>query len=499
MTGPGRNAACPCGSGRKYRRCCGRGAASATPGLFDDADATDPRIARFPSEERRADAVKAHDERLVSALMKFAARELGPDWLDHALDLYLADSDDLLDEREMALAVPWALFTAPAAGLDVSVGEMAADAPRRARIDDDMLEVLIDQLDAWLGIWEVRHVEPGRGMAVKDLLTKEERFVHEQSASRMLIPGDTVLARIVDSAGVSFIGGAFPQRLSPLDAEYLAKQVRRLCRVRTRPVNHELLRSSMLQRAMIDGWRRTVEARSAVPGLTDIDGEAFVLTRDRFDIVGDRDAIITRLASFPGAREHPDGGDEVGELAFVITRPGGPLGDSVLGHVLVGSKLLRVETMSVQRADDLRAALVAHLGSMVRFRMRDEAGLDELLERAQRTGAGRSAAPAPSDAEVRALERQLREQYMTDWMDQPVPALGGLTPRAAATDSPTSRRSLELLLKDFEHHEARLPAEDRLDVGRLRRELLGDAGDTHRPPARRAAQKKPPRSSADGP
>lgn len=59
---------------------------------------------------------------------------------------------------------------------------------------------------------------------------------------------------------------------------------------------------------------------------------------------------------------------------------------------------------------------------------------------------------------------------MTAWLDQEIPALGGLTPRDAAKRA-SSRRKLELLLREFEHHDSSLPADERLDVKRLRKEL----------------------------
>jgi len=56
---------------------------------------------------------------------------------------------------------------------------------------------------------------------------------------------------------------------------------------------------------------------------------------------------------------------------------------------------------------------------------------------------------------------------MDGWIDEPIPALGGLTPRDAAK-LPRARPKLLTLLKEFEQHEARLPADERIDLGWLR-------------------------------
>jgi hypothetical protein len=54
--------------------------------------------------------------------------------------------------------------------------------------------------------------------------------------------------------------------------------------------------------------------------------------------------------------------------------------------------------------------------------------------------------------------------------DQPIPALAGKTPRAAARTK-AGRGKLDLLLKDIENHEARLPDGARFDFARLRAKL----------------------------
>ena len=66
-----------------------------------------------------------------------------------------------------------------------------------------------------------------------------------------------------------------------------------------------------------------------------------------------------------------------------------------------------------------------------------------------------------------AAMRQFREQHMTAWLDDSIPALDGLTPRHAAT-LPRMRRLLDVLLKEIEQSEARLPAGEQIDIHRLR-------------------------------
>jgi hypothetical protein len=55
----------------------------------------------------------------------------------------------------------------------------------------------------------------------------------------------------------------------------------------------------------------------------------------------------------------------------------------------------------------------------------------------------------PDDPAVFEAVEEWLERREIQWCDEPVPALGGLTPREAAAD-PTRREALERLLVDFE-------------------------------------------------
>jgi hypothetical protein len=72
--------------------------------------------------------------------------------------------------------------------------------------------------------------------------------------------------------------------------------------------------------------------------------------------------------------------------------------------------------------------------------------------------------------EVRARLREMEELHWEAWMEQPVPALGGLTPRVAAT-TPLGRERLGALLADYEHRDKQRKPDDRTDIGKLRRAL----------------------------
>jgi hypothetical protein len=450
----GRNDPCPCGSGKKYKRC--HGALTI---------ATDPK-------RTRADELKAVDKDLTARLLTFAKMRLGPPWLAAALADYSGSPEADLPERELGLALPWALHFRRPEGVPTVAEEWSAEVGRRVT---DAQRVLLDAYsDAWLSIWKVARVERGVGTALVDQLTRQERFVYDVTSSTTLNLHESLLAIVIECDGVSFFGGAHPQPLPPRHAELPLREARKLCRVRTRAVDPALLRNDEMQVALIDGWNTVVDAILAAPPptLTNTDGDLIAFTTDDFELTAARADIVARLASIPGA-EPPE--KEAGETVVVFTKSGNPMrpdvNNTVVGRAVVTTRSLRVETNSIRRADALRASMEVRLAGMVRYRMRQETNTSELMKgggSADRWPGGPSRAPqAP---EMSAVVRAFREKHMRAWVDDSIPALGGLTPREAAR-TPPARRALQLLLEEIEHNESRLPPEEQIDLQWLRPEL----------------------------
>lgn len=209
------------------------------------------------------------------------------------------------------------------------------------------------------------------------------------------------------------------------------------------------------------------------PILTNTDGDILVPTADHFEITpGKASEIVRLMARFDGAEAEPPEG---GESVFVVTRPGNARmkswDNTIIGRVVVRGSRMIVESNSAQRADDLRGRLEVRLRGLVKHRLRDESSVEAMLEQA-REAAARGIVTQPPDVppELRAMARQVKEAHMRDWVNEQIPALGGLTPREAAR-APRSRADLELLLRDLEFREAQLPAEERFDMRQLRATL----------------------------
>jgi hypothetical protein len=205
--------------------------------------------------------------------------------------------------------------------------------------------------------------------------------------------------------------------------------------------------------------------------LRNTDGDAFLLTTDHFAIApGARAAVEERLAALPGV-EAPSPGED--PPAYEFLRPGNRMhrswDNTIVGRAWISGEVLRAETNSCERADALRAQLEAACGDRIRHRAREHG--DPLSQAAPPARRARAPERRPPGAEQLLLE--FKQRHYADWLDQPLPALRGKTPREAARAA-GGRAAVDLLLKDIENHERRTAHGAPFDFSALRRELRLD-------------------------
>ena len=426
---PGRNDPCHCGSGKKYKKC------------HLDAD---QKAASGP------EGVHAVDRTLLSEMVDLAAARFGPKWLPKELKR-------LPPDEALMLVFQWAAYELPIEGQPLVEHFLAG-----TNLTAEESAWIAAQRRAWLGIWEVLSVTAGKEVVVRDLLTGQQRTVTEREASRTLRARDAVLARVVDHEGASYFCGMYARSLPPFDAAEVVRSVRATLRAKTGDVPVERLRGKSAGRLMIMRWARALddleERFSRRPELSNTDGEALAFVIDRFSFDGaNRKTVEGRLAAIKGASE-----SEAGDDATVI---GLLRGKTIIAQLFVTDGTLRVETNSEQRATAVRRTIEEACGDLIRHRSREQKDPLQSMD----DGEPPEAAPEPAEEEQRLL-REFKQQHYRKWLDEPIPLLGGKTPRQAAR-SRAGRKDLDLLLRHIEHGEAAQPEGSRFDVSALRSEL----------------------------
>ncbi|MEZ6187481.1 MAG: SEC-C metal-binding domain-containing protein [Planctomycetota bacterium] len=187
--GPGRNDPCPCGSGKKSKKCCG------------------PLNARVQ-------ALGQLDFSCVSELLDSAHGELGEAFLTPILEGLPWNYEDHAYDR---LTFPLVAYHAQAPD-GVALPEWALE-----RFGDDFVPEarswLEAQREARIGVWEVLAVDP-RGVAqVRDVVSDEVFEVHEPVEDSDLRPGQHVCARLAGMDGLALFCGLHPLGLEAEHAQ----------------------------------------------------------------------------------------------------------------------------------------------------------------------------------------------------------------------------------------------------------------------------------------
>ena len=181
----GRNDPCPCGSGKKYKRCCLSNTTLAIPG---------PETLDTPWSRQR-DA----SDRLTADLMRHFKRDFGDDALNAWADFNQDHDPVSLSEmpHELSIFSPYVLFEwDPEKPLRRSAqkpqgGVVVTAYLKRAANRLSALELLIleQAIARPVSFYEIVRVHPGRGVVLRDLLIGEETEIEEHSGSEMLRSG----------------------------------------------------------------------------------------------------------------------------------------------------------------------------------------------------------------------------------------------------------------------------------------------------------------------
>ena len=381
----GRNDPCPCGSGRKYKVCHQN---EKSVSISDRMGLLMYKVARY---------ARAPEHRGI--LVSVASAASDPD----APDAMTALSEKLQDP----LVFDFGLWEGGVAeSYLVDRGELL---PEDERV---LLGSLIDQTRQ---LWEITEVDSGRRLVLRDTATGNVVRVDERAGSMGRPPGEYLLARIAHLHDAAQIVGA----------------------VMSIPLH---LRDSAL--ALVDGLPDAIALATwygeatGFPQLANREGDRLVLCRVE---VSTETPIADVESALHAALEHQ--ADGVWAEMFELANE-----DRVVrGTVRREGSVLTVETNSEARSEHLVYLLRNLFPDLVTL---SEEYTDPRKALEERSDTDVRIADLPDQRMTALLDQVIRQKEM-EWVEEPVPALGGLTPRQALND-PTRREDLLALLREFE-------------------------------------------------
>lgn len=448
----GRNDPCPCSSGRKYKKCClprDEAEAAAHRPRETARDTVLQKLVRFSNSAQ-------FDQDHVIADALFWAGRLDDLDDDEAEDL--AGSDDAIVKYNS-----WFIWD-----LDIEDGVTVADLflKQKARTLEPAERDYVERVRAsHLALYQVEDVQRGRGLLLRDLLTKEEIFVHERLGSEQIVRFDILGARVVTHAGARamFEGGLY--LFNSRDKSDLLSILKRYRRKYVRQDPNRGIASFLKRHGMVFNhlWMDFVVCRP-LPTLRTAEGDEMVFTKSLFD-VRDESALRSVLASRDDIDATDDGAFIRLEDAEDVRR--------TLGTFRFADGRLVLETISSERDRDGRAWLEDVAPGLTTCRATEiETVAQALANRRERSGSG-PAEPDDIPVDVKEhIEQELQDEHYRTWLDLPIPALRGKTPRQAVA-SRSLRPRLVDLLRDLENtfERARQRGEVGYDPGWLWSEL----------------------------
>jgi len=474
----GRNDPCPCGSGKKYKRCC------LNLNVPVSKFITDPKWRRLREAEGK----------VVGLVLSFARKLYGVDFLEAAWAEYSPDGGPMREAPEFDTSfIPWALFNFvpddayqtfnSLKGLPVAVQFLS-----RAKFLDEYERAVMREIsDQPCSFFVVRSVVPGSTLTLLDVFTLEEFVVKERRASTSLKGGEVIYTRVISLDDTAIMIGLSPNVFPPAVRGILIDLREEAFGVDRKVERADLHRCERLFRETYFDLKHHVPEDAELEN-RNFDGELVVPITLSYELRCTPQEAFEKLCSLSlfdaesikdGAEYSQDGGLlKVSFTWMVQGKKANPVWiNAVLGKIEINGEQLTIGVDSRERAERIESEVEKRLGGDAVLTSRIEESIADLQKKMiGREETEQDRKRQEENRRIKALpemQEQIKEtvaRYYELWVDQPVPSLRDQTPREAAK-TPVGRELLETLFAELEHSSSTI--EDVLlpDIKSLRKRL----------------------------
>ena len=421
----GRNDPCPCGSGKKYKKCC---------------------LSKTYKERGREDSIRSKS---IQDLLKFFKRNY-EHTLDDARLLFWGDfdPDKHLDDATFNIASQnfweWVIhdFIVDREN-DKKLIDLYMEKTRVISADEH--KVLNMMRNSVISLYEVQEVFPEKGLLLKDLLLGGEYDVKEKAATRSLSRWDIYATRLLYIDGEYIMSGSvYP---------YPVKQKERI--LEDIHAEFEDYRQDYPDGAMDDFLKREsgifnfywydLVQNPRLPVLHTTSGEPMVFSKAVFEI-RDRKAVLNGLSNI---KEFEKEGDEF--IWFARRNKEGSA--TVLGRIELKKDKLTLECNSKKRLEKGKKLILKSLSDFLTHKIDTFQDPMEAVKDSQKEPREKPASEIPMEIQQK-LYTEIMDKHNKNWLKKKIPALNGKTPVQAVKTEEGRTKVIELL-KSFENSEER--------------------------------------------
>lgn len=458
-----RNDACPCGSGKKYKKCC---LANLQPS----------------SDDLAWQRIHSMHLKLVRKLMEFTAKTYGSTGYDEAwTDFKLCVDEEPFDPSNQLHPMfgPWMFYhwNPDSAATDLSDDIPAEITPAEFflekhghKLDELEIEDLEENLRRPFSFYDVIECKPGAWVKVQDLLTEEYFTVIEKMGSEAIKPGDLLFGKVVTVRDISMFDGLAPLAFPPIhkitvihERKNFLGEDGKITAANLREYDLELLE------IFWDLYESVTNPQ--MPILTNTDGHIMAPHKltfkidsidDAFDALHDLDFNDTKDDLLANADHFKNGKLKLVEFPWLMkgNKKNKHWENTVLGHIRLEADKMIVEMNSKERSKKfltllkkrmpngwvLTSTVVEDIQSKIndtRFRKKSSTEDQENKELNDRP-------------EVKEYLAKMNEGHWSNWPMTPLPVLKGQTP-LEAIKTKEGRLMVDALLTDFERSAERRP------------------------------------------
>lgn len=432
MTKIGRNDSCPCGSGKKYKKCC---------------------LAETFVQVGKEDTIRKY---LIDALMEFYEKNYR-DTIEEAQMMFWHDfvPQEHLKGHDLDFAYhnffEWITFDFI---VDPDTNKTLIDLymEQNKKISQDEHNVLTIMKNSCISLYEVHEVFPEKGLILKDLLMGGEYDVKERSATRELRKWDIFAARLFLIDGQYIMSGcAYPYSIM-MKQEIIddIMEAHREYQEEFRNVTMD-----MFLKATGDifnfHWYEPILNPPHPPILHTTSGELMLFSKALFEIK-DHDAVLKTLPEIKGFEQDQDDytwfdkQDKQGSA-------------TILGTVEIKGNKLTLECKSKERLERGKKLIVGALQDAVVHKVDTFQSPTEAIKALKKTAPKHENDLPPLEIQQQFYNQFMQSQY-EKWFHDKIPALDNKTPLEAIKTQQGKEKVIDLL-KLYENGEEQNKRESR--------------------------------------